>query len=83
MSELIAMTIQEEERLKLDKPDVAYLIAADSKKRKGNFRKKEAPKVPKPNANASSSSNNSTGNSYYKFCRKTGHKQPDCPDFKE
>ena len=40
MSELIAMTVQEEECLKLEKPDVAYLVAAESKKRKGKFHKK-------------------------------------------
>ncbi|KAI3703897.1 hypothetical protein L1987_74093 [Smallanthus sonchifolius] len=42
MSELIVMCVQEEERLKLDRPDVAYLMSADSNKRKGNFRKKES-----------------------------------------
>ncbi|KAD4982915.1 hypothetical protein E3N88_19586 [Mikania micrantha] len=34
MNELIAMCVQEEERQKLDKPDVAYLMATSSKKRK-------------------------------------------------
>ncbi|XP_021770628.1 uncharacterized protein LOC110734787 [Chenopodium quinoa] len=41
MNELIAMCVQEEERLKLDKPDVAYLMTANPKKRKGNVDKKE------------------------------------------
>ncbi|KAD2805675.1 hypothetical protein E3N88_39052 [Mikania micrantha] len=82
MNELIAMCVQEEERQKLEKPDVAYLMATGSKKRKNNTHK-EASKVPKSNAGASSSSNNSNGKSYCKFCRKVGHKQKDCPDFKE
>ncbi|VFQ90969.1 unnamed protein product [Cuscuta campestris] len=45
MNKLIAMCVQEEERLKLDKPDVAYLMTANPKKRKGNVDKKEVPKV--------------------------------------
>ncbi|KAI3796686.1 hypothetical protein L1987_39365 [Smallanthus sonchifolius] len=60
MSELIAMCVQEEERLKLDRSDVAYLMSADSKKRKGNFRKKETYKVQKQDANGASSSKNVT-----------------------
>ncbi|KAD4385252.1 hypothetical protein E3N88_25420 [Mikania micrantha] len=82
MNELIAMCVQEEERQKLEKPDVAYLMATGSKKRKNNTHR-EASKVPKSNAGASSSSNNSNGKPYCKFCRKVGHKQKDCPDFKE
>ncbi|KAD6795845.1 hypothetical protein E3N88_06741 [Mikania micrantha] len=82
MNELIAMCVQEEERQKLEKPDVAYLMATGSKKRKNNTHK-DASKVPKSNAGASSSSNNSNGNPYCRFCRKAGHKQKDCPNFKE
>ncbi|KAD3640949.1 hypothetical protein E3N88_30172 [Mikania micrantha] len=82
MNELIAMCVQEEERQKLEKPDVAYLMATGSKKRKNNTNR-EASKVPKSNAGTSSSSNNSNGKPYCKFCRKVGHKQKDCPDFKE
>ncbi|VFQ75379.1 unnamed protein product [Cuscuta campestris] len=83
MNELIAMCVQEEERLKLDKPDVAYLMTANPKKRKGNVDKKEVSKVQKRDASASSSSKNSKGKSYCKFCRKEGHRQKDCQDFKE
>ncbi|KAI3797123.1 hypothetical protein L1987_32375 [Smallanthus sonchifolius] len=83
MSELIAMCVQEEERLKLEKPDVAYLMTGDSKKRKGNFRKKESSKVQKKDSSAASSSKNSKGKFHYRFCRKAGHKQKECPDFKE
>ncbi|KAD7477343.1 hypothetical protein E3N88_00479 [Mikania micrantha] len=43
----------------------------------------DASKVPNFNACASSSSKNSNGKPYCKFCRKVGHKQKDCPDFKE
>ncbi|VFQ90269.1 unnamed protein product [Cuscuta campestris] len=66
MNELIAMCVQEEERLKLDKPDVAYLMTANPKKRKGNVDKKEVSEVQKRNASASSSSKNSKGKSYCK-----------------
>ncbi|KAD3337387.1 hypothetical protein E3N88_32907 [Mikania micrantha] len=82
MNELIAMCVQEEERQKLEKPYVAYLMATGSKKRKNNTHK-DASKVPKSNAGASSSSNNSNGNPHCRFCRKAGHKQKDCPNFKE
>ncbi|VFQ77687.1 unnamed protein product [Cuscuta campestris] len=83
MNELIAMCVQEEERLKLDKPDVAYLMTANPKKRKDNVDKKDVSKVQKRDASASSSSKNSKGKSYCKFCRKEGHRQKDCQDFKE
>ena len=36
MSELIAMCVQEEERLKLEKPDVVHVTTIDPKKRKAN-----------------------------------------------
>ena len=71
MSELIAMCVQEEERQKVEKPNAAYLIAADSKKRKGNFNKKGKSKVQKKDTGTASSSNNSKGKSHCKFCRKT------------
>ncbi|KAD5802269.1 hypothetical protein E3N88_13629 [Mikania micrantha] len=82
INELIAMCVQEEERQKLEKPDVAYLMATGSKKWKNNTNREDS-KVPKSNAGTSSSSNNSNGKPYCKFCRKVGHKQKDCPDFKE
>ncbi|XP_076936590.1 uncharacterized protein LOC143603773 [Bidens hawaiensis] len=40
MSELIAMCVQEEERLKLEKHDVAHLTTFDSKKKKSTFKVK-------------------------------------------
>ncbi|VFQ84067.1 unnamed protein product [Cuscuta campestris] len=83
MNELIAMCVQEEERLKLDKPDVAYLMTANPKKRKGNVDKKDVSKVQKRDASVSSGCKNSKAKSYCKFCRKEGHRQKDCQDFKE
>lgn len=86
MSELIEMCVQEEERQKLDnKPEVAYLMAANhpNKKRKGKFQPKEYPKFQKKDPGMSNSSNYSKNKPYCKFCRKDGHKQKDCKDFKE
>ncbi|XP_022031344.1 uncharacterized protein LOC110932308 [Helianthus annuus] len=83
MNELIAMCVQEEERPKLEKADVACLMTADSKKRKGNYNKKPNVKVQKRDAGASASgSNDSKGKIHCKFCRKVGHKQKDCPDLR-
>ncbi|XP_076905861.1 uncharacterized protein LOC143561755 [Bidens hawaiensis] len=82
MSELIAMCVQEEERMKMDKPEVAYL-ATSSKKRKNTNPRKEFAKVQKNNTGASTSSQNSTGKPFCKFCKKYIHKQNDCSDFKE
>ncbi|KAD3640646.1 hypothetical protein E3N88_29869 [Mikania micrantha] len=38
MSELIAMCVQEEERLKLEKPDFAHLTTSNLNKKKGSFK---------------------------------------------
>ncbi|VFQ89223.1 unnamed protein product [Cuscuta campestris] len=67
MNELIAMCVQEEERLKLDKPDVAYLMTANPKKRKGNVDKKDVSKLYCDNSAAVSfsNSNSSTGAALY------------------
>ncbi|VFQ80065.1 unnamed protein product [Cuscuta campestris] len=83
MNELIAMCVQEEKYLKLDKPDVAYVMTANPKKRKDNVDKKEVSKVQKHDASAASSSKNSKGKSHCKFYCKEGHRQKDCKDFKE
>ncbi|VFR01659.1 unnamed protein product [Cuscuta campestris] len=58
-------------------------IGEEVDKRKGNVDKKDVSKVQKRDASASSSSKNSKGKSYCKFCRKEGHRQKDCQDFKE
>ncbi|KAF5788317.1 putative RNA-directed DNA polymerase [Helianthus annuus] len=82
MSELIAMCVQEEERLKLEQPKVAYIATTKSVKRKGNF-KGESSKVQKTNSNTVSSPNVSKGQSRCKFCHNKGHLQRDCSKFKE
>ena len=85
MQELIAMCVQEEERMKLEKPDVAYLITAASNKRKRQSNKNQPSKTQRNDASTSSGHNNSiTKSKYYcKFCKKEGHKQKDCSAFKE
>ncbi|GJY94648.1 putative zinc finger, CCHC-type containing protein [Tanacetum coccineum] len=40
MSELIVMRVQEEERLKVEKPDVVYVATTNSNKRKGSWKGK-------------------------------------------
>ncbi|CAH9055539.1 unnamed protein product [Cuscuta europaea] len=78
MSELIAMCVQEEERLKVEKLDVAHLTITNSKKRKGNCQgggKGHVSKVPKIGANVSSGP-------YCKFCCFKGHYRRECPKFK-
>ncbi|GKD14893.1 hypothetical protein Tco_1199300 [Tanacetum coccineum] len=40
MSELIAMCVQEEERLKVEKPDVVHVATTNSNKRKGSLKSK-------------------------------------------
>ncbi|XP_022032171.1 uncharacterized protein LOC110933249 [Helianthus annuus] len=75
MNELIAMCVQEEEHLKLEKANVGYLMTADTKKRKGNYNKKPNVKVQKRDTGASAfGSNDSKGKIHCKFCRKVGHK---------
>ncbi|KAK9072512.1 hypothetical protein SSX86_008946 [Deinandra increscens subsp. villosa] len=83
MGELIAMCVQEEERLKLEKPDVVHVTTTGSNKRKGNSDNKEGSKVLKTNVGAASSARNSKGKIFCKFCRNNGHKQKDCSKFKE
>ncbi|KAJ0568243.1 putative transcription factor interactor and regulator CCHC(Zn) family [Helianthus annuus] len=88
MSELVAMCVQEEERMRMDRTtDVANFTTSNSKKRKNNYHRKDASKVQRPNpssnTSAPSSSKNSLGSIRCKFCKKTGHMQKECPDFKE
>ncbi|XP_076959986.1 uncharacterized protein LOC143636218 [Bidens hawaiensis] len=82
MSELMAMRVQEEERLKVEKPDVVHVTTTKPLKRKGNF-KGESSKVHKASTSASLSSKATSGKLSCKLCRNTGHKQRDCPKFKE
>ena len=64
MSELIAMCVQEEERLKVGKPDVAYVTATSAGKREANFKIGESSKAQKTKAK---------GHPRCKFCHKKGH----------
>ncbi|KAJ0930339.1 hypothetical protein HanPSC8_Chr04g0148181 [Helianthus annuus] len=78
MSELVAMCVQEEERMRMDRTtDVANFTTSNSKKRKNNYHRKDASKVQRPNPNSNtstpSSSKNSLGSIRCKFCKKTGH----------
>ncbi|KAK9048283.1 hypothetical protein SSX86_032755 [Deinandra increscens subsp. villosa] len=86
MSELIAMCVQEEERLKLEKPDVAHLTTSNPNKKKGSFKGKgEMGNKSKPNKISTPGASTSTfkGTPKCRFCHKKGHTQRDCPKFKE
>ncbi|GJY00491.1 UBN2_2 domain-containing protein [Tanacetum coccineum] len=86
MSELIAMCVQEEERLKVEKPDIIHVATTNSNKRKGSWKGKGSSgdnstpnKVQKTDASTSSFQ----GGPKCKFCHKKEHTQKDCPKFKE
>ncbi|KAI3771808.1 hypothetical protein L6452_02977 [Arctium lappa] len=83
MSELIAMYVQEEERLKIEKPDVAHVTTTTPSKRKGKSLEGESSKVRKTGASTSSSVSKFKGTPRCKFFHKKGHFQRDCPKFKE
>ncbi|GJW43782.1 UBN2_2 domain-containing protein [Tanacetum coccineum] len=77
---------QEEERLKVEKPDVVHVATTNSNKRKSSWKDKGSSgdnstpnKVQKTNASTSSFQ----GGPKCKFCHKKGHIQKDCPKFKE
>nr|GEU33969.1 Ty3/gypsy retrotransposon protein [Tanacetum cinerariifolium] len=86
MSELIAMCVQEEERLKFEKPDVVHVATTNSNIRKGSWKGKGSSgdnftpdKVQKTDTSTSSFQ----GGPKCKFCHKKGHIQKDCLKFKE
>ncbi|CAH9121642.1 unnamed protein product [Cuscuta epithymum] len=83
MSELIAMCVQEEERLKIENPVVAHITTTNTGKKKGKFHNGDSSKVQKTNANATPGSIAPKGLFRCKFCRKKGHSQRDCPKFNE
>ncbi|GJS69240.1 UBN2_2 domain-containing protein [Tanacetum coccineum] len=77
---------EEEERLKVEKPDVGHVATTNSKKRKGSWKGKGSSgdnstlnKVQKMGASTSSFQ----GGLKCKFCHKKGHTQKDCLRFKE
>src|ERR1044071_9194331 len=69
--------------MKLEKPEVAYLMTANPKKRKIQSNKNHNAKTQRNEASASSSHKNSKGKFLCKFCKKEVHKQKDCHEFKE
>ncbi|KAJ9562492.1 hypothetical protein OSB04_007652 [Centaurea solstitialis] len=89
MSELIAMCVQEEERLKIEKPDVAHLTTTTPNKRKFNDGAKGSHKGNKsytgPNKSQKTglSTSGTKREAKCRFCKKFGHTQHDCPKFKE
>ncbi|GKE38397.1 UBN2_2 domain-containing protein, partial [Tanacetum coccineum] len=74
MSELIAMCVQEEERLKIEKPDTAYLTTTKGYKNS---------KWEKENSDKASSSNGKESSPKCRFCKNPGHFQKECPKFRE
>ncbi|CAH9131724.1 unnamed protein product [Cuscuta epithymum] len=82
MSELVAMCVQEEERLKIEKPDVAYVTTTHQKK-KGKYNITESSKIQQTNANAAFGSTAPKGPFRCKFCHQKGHSQRDYPKFKK
>ncbi|GJY51525.1 UBN2_2 domain-containing protein [Tanacetum coccineum] len=82
MSELIAMCVQEEERLKIEKPDTAYLTTTKGHKKK-NFKGNKGSKWEKGNSDKASSSNGKESSPKCRFCKNPGHFQKECPKFRE
>ena len=78
MSELIAMCVQEEERLKVEKPDMAHLTIGPNKKsfKKGKGKKK------KQGNDVSHNGQKDENKIQCHFCHKKGHKRRDCFGFK-
>nr|GEV74914.1 putative zinc finger, CCHC-type [Tanacetum cinerariifolium] len=86
MSELIAMCVQEEERLKVEKPDVVHVATTNSNKRKGSWKGKGSSRdnsTPNKVKKTDASTSSFQGGPKYKFCHKKGHTQKDFPKFKE
>ncbi|CAH9109269.1 unnamed protein product, partial [Cuscuta epithymum] len=71
---LKAMCVQEEERLKIEKPDVAYVTTTHQKK-KGKYNITESSKIQQTNANAAFGSTAPKGPFRCKFCHQKGHSQ--------
>ena len=78
MSELIAMCVQEEERLKVEKPDMAHLTIGPNKKsiKKGKSNKK------KQGNDVSHNGQKDENKIQCHFCHNKGHKRRYCSGFK-
>ncbi|GJW12218.1 UBN2_2 domain-containing protein [Tanacetum coccineum] len=86
MSELIAMCVQEEERIKVEKPDVVHVATTNSNKRKGLWKGKGSSGdnfTSNKDQKMGGSTSSFQGGPKCKFCHKKGHTQKDCPKFKE
>ncbi|GAV64162.1 UBN2_2 domain-containing protein, partial [Cephalotus follicularis] len=85
MSELIAMCVQKEERLKVERPDFTHLatIGPTRKKLKGNGRGKRKVDLTKSINKASVSGMKPVQALKCHFCRKVEHLRKDCTGFKD
>nr|GEY36099.1 putative zinc finger, CCHC-type [Tanacetum cinerariifolium] len=86
MSELIAMCVQEEERLKVEKPNAAHVATTNSNKRKGSWKSKGSSgenSTPNKVQKTGTSTSPFQGDPKCKFCHRKGHTQKDCLKFKE
>nr|GEY25255.1 putative zinc finger, CCHC-type [Tanacetum cinerariifolium] len=86
MIKLIAIYVQEEERLKVEKLDVVHVAATNSDKRKGSWKGKSSSRD-NSTLNKFSKTGASTslfqGGPKCKFCHKKVYTQKDCLKFKE
>ncbi|GJY92149.1 retrovirus-related pol polyprotein from transposon TNT 1-94 [Tanacetum coccineum] len=82
MSELIAMCVQEEERLKIEKPDTAYLTTTKGHKKK-IFKGNKGSNWEKGNSDKASSSNGKESSPKFRFCKNPGYFQKEFPKFQE
>nr|GEW58058.1 putative zinc finger, CCHC-type [Tanacetum cinerariifolium] len=86
MSELIAMCVQEEERLKVKKPNAAHVATTNSNKRNGSWKSKGSSRensTPNKVQKTGTSTSPFQGGPKCKFCHRKGHTQKDCVKFKE
>ena len=87
MSKLISMCAQYEERLKVEKPNIAHLTTTGSYKKNAykngkGFKNKDKPISTKINK-VNYSGNNSETCPKCHFCKKQGHIQKECPKLRE